>query len=133
MRVEVSFPDKTRIQSRCKGLVVETGLPPDRGGDPEALGPFDVLLCSLGNCTGFHVLAFLEERGISVAGAGVTIEGTRSTQTHLLDAVSVRIRVPDDFPEKYKDALVRAAGLCLVKAQLGQRPEFAVEVVTETS
>jgi putative redox protein len=130
MRVEVSFPDSATIQSRCKGLVVQTGLPPDHGGDPEALGPFDVLLCSLANCTGFHVLAFLEQRGFSSAEAGMTIEAGRSAETHLLDKVSLQIRVPEDFPEKYKDALVRAAGQCLVKAQLGQQPEFDVEVVS---
>lgn len=128
MHVEVSFPDSTKIQSRCKGLVVETGLPPDRGGDPEALGPFDVLLCSLANCTGFHVLTFLQERGMSTSDAGVTIEGTRSARTHLLEKVSLTIRVPKDFPEKYRDPMVRAAAQCLVKAQLGQQPEFEVMV-----
>jgi ribosomal protein S12 methylthiotransferase accessory factor len=133
MHVEVSFPDAARIQSRCKGLVVETGLPPDRGGDPEALGPFDVLLCSLANCTGFHVLTFLQERGIPTADAGVTIEGTRSAETHLLDKVSLAIHVPPEFPDKYRDGIMRAAGQCLVKAQLGQHPEFDVSVTRNAS
>jgi ribosomal protein S12 methylthiotransferase accessory factor len=126
MRVEVSFPDSATIQSRCKGLVVQTGLPPDHGGDPEALGPFDVLLCSLANCTGFHVLAFLEQRGFSSAEAGMTIEAGRSAETHLLDKVSLQIRVPEDFPEKYKDALVRAAGQCLVRSFRPSKARFPV-------
>ena len=130
MHVDVGFPDSSRIQARCKNLLVETGLPPDRGGDPEALGPFDILLCSLATCTGFHVLTFLDERGFSLEDAGVTIDAARSPDTHLLESVAIRIRVPDGFPDKYKDAIVRAAGHCLVKAQLGQKPDFAVSVTT---
>ena len=129
MRVEVGFPESGRIQARSKGLVVEIGMPPDRGGDPEALGPFDLLLCSLALCTGYHVFSFLEERGISVADAGLCIEAERSDDSHLLEAVSIEIRVPGDFPEKYNDAIVRAAGQCLIKAQLGQQPEFKMSVV----
>ena len=129
MRVDVGFPASDEIQARSKGLVVEIGLPPDRGGDPEALGPFDLLLCSLALCTGYHVLSFLEERGISLAEAGLCVEAERSADSHLLDTVSVKIRVPADFPQKYSDAIVLAAGHCLVKAQLGQQPDFRMSVV----
>lgn len=129
MRVDVCFPANTKIQASSKGLMVEIGMPPDRGGDPEALGPFDLLLCSLALCTGYHVLAFLEERGISLAEASLCVEAERGADSHLLDTVSVQIRVPADFPEKYADAIVRAATQCLVKAQLGQQPEFKMSVV----
>jgi len=131
MHVEVGFPDKTRIQARCKNLLVETGLPPDRGGDPDALGPFDILLCSLATCTGFHVLTFLDERGLSLEDAGVTIDAVRGRESHLLESVNIKIRVGADFPEKYRDAMVRAADHCLVKAQLGQKPEFMVSVTSD--
>jgi putative redox protein len=130
MHVDVGFPSNARIQARCKDLVVETGLPPDRGGDPDALGPFDMLLCALATCTGFHVLTFLDERGLSTEDAGVSIDGRRSPDTHLLESVAIEIRVPADFPEKYRDAIMRAAGLCLVKAQLGEKPEFNVSVAS---
>ncbi len=130
MHVEVGFPDSTRIQARCKNLLVETGLPPDRGGDPDAAGPFDILLCALATCTGFHVLSFLDERGLSLDDAGVAIDAERGPDSHLLESVNIEIRVGADFPEKYRDAIVRAAGHCLVKNQLGQSPAFAVSVTS---
>lgn len=130
MHVEVSFPNSAKVQARCKDLVVETGPPPDRGGDPEALGPFDILLCSLATCTGFQILTFLQERGFDIVDAGVKIEAERNADTRLLETVSFEIRVPKDFPEKYKEAIIRAAGNCLVKAQFGQPPEFTTSVVT---
>lgn len=130
MHVEVSFPSATRIQARSKDLTVEVGPPPDRGGDPGAYGPFDLLLCSLATCTGFQVADFLQQRGFDTAGAGVNIEAERSEQTHLLETISIQIKVPQDCPAKYYDAIVRTAGLCFIKEQLGQRPEITTSVVT---
>ncbi len=129
MRVDVGFPAGDRIQAHTKGLTVEIGLPPDRGGDPDSLGPFDLLLCSLALCTGYHVLAFLEGRDLPIAEAGLAIEAERDPVSHLLGPVSIRIKVPEEFPEGYQEAIVRAADRCLVKAQLGQRPEFTVAIL----
>jgi len=129
MQVEVTFPSPTRIQAHSKDLTVEVGPPLDRGGDADAYGPFDLLLCSLATCTGFQVADFLQQRGFDTAGAGVHMEAERSEETHLLETISIQISVPPDFPEKYNDAIVRAAGLCFIKQQLGQRPEITTSVV----
>ena len=92
MRVEVSFPSPTRIKASSKDLTVEVGPPPDRGGDPGAYGPFDLLLCSLATCTGFQVADFLQQRGFATAGAGVHIEAERSEETEKREK-----EAPEDF------------------------------------
>jgi putative redox protein len=129
MQVDVSFPSATRIQARSKDLTVEVGPPPDRGGDADAYGPFDLLLCSLATCTGFQVADFLQQRGLQTDGAGVHIQAERGQQTHLLESISIAIHVPSEFPEKYTDAIVRAAGLCFIKQQLGHQPAITTSVV----
>ena len=129
MQAEVSFPSPTRIQATSRNLTVEVGPPPDRGGDPDAYGPFDILLCSLATCTGFQVADFLRERGFETARAGVRINAERGAESHLLESIAIQIVVPADFPAKYHDAIVRAAGLCFIKQQLGQKPEISTTVV----
>ena len=133
MEVEVSFPSATRIQARSKDLTVEIGPPPDRGGDPSAYGPFDLLLCSLATCTGFQVLDFLRQRGLDTSGAGVRVEAQRGEESHLLESISITIEVSEGFPEKYNDAIVRAAGLCFIKQQLGHQPTVTTSVVIAAS
>lgn len=130
MRVEVGFPAEDRIQAHSKGMVFEIGPPPNRGGDPDAAGPFDLLLCALALCTGYQVLSFLQERGIPTADAGLSIEAERDPDSHLLSTVHIKVKVPEGFPEKYDEAVVRATGQCGVKIQLGQKPEFEVSVET---
>jgi len=132
MDVEVSFVGTTRIRAQAKSLEVEIGPPPGRGGDPDAYGPFDMLLCGLATCTGSAVRDFLQERGYLTADAGLRIEAEHNQTTHLLENVSIEIRVPADFPEKYKEAIIRAAGTCPVKTQLGLKPTFRVTVAPGT-
>jgi putative redox protein len=129
MQAEVTFPSPTRIQATSKGLTVEVGPPPDRGGDPNAYGPFDILLCALATCTGFQVADFLRERGFDTSSAGVRIQAERGAESHLLESISIDVVVPSGFPEKYRDAIVRAAGLCFVKHQLGHQPEIITTVI----
>lgn len=128
MKVDVVFPDEQTIKARCKELVFEIGLPPDMGGDPDAYGPFDLLLSGLALCTGHQVRAFLQERGLPIDQAGLVVSAERSPDSHLLEKISFELRVPEELPEKYDDAVMRAAEKCAVKQQLGCRPECQVSV-----
>jgi putative redox protein len=124
MDVEVGFPSSSTVQARSKDLLVEVGPPPRQGGNPDAYGPFDMLLCALGTCTGYQVLDFLQTRRLSTVGAGLRIRAERNESTHKLENVTIEIRVPEGFPAKYHEALIRAAGSCPVKDQLGLKPDF---------
>ncbi len=131
MNVEVSFCEGDRIRAQTKDLVVEVEPPPGRGGNPDAYGPFDILLCGLATCTGFTVWDFLRERGFSRTKSGLRIRAERNQDTHLLANVVIEILVPEGFPAKYHDAVIRAAASCPVKDQLGLKPEFRVSVYRE--
>lgn len=129
MQVDVAFPDQETITARSGELSFKIGLPPDQGGDPEAYGPFDLLLSALALCTGHHVRAFLQQRGFPVSDAGLLVRAERGAQSHLLETVTLEVRVPAEFPQKYEEALVRAMGQCLVKTQLGRQPDMQAVVV----
>jgi ribosomal protein S12 methylthiotransferase accessory factor len=110
-------------------LSFKIGLPPDEGGDPDAYGPFDLLLSALALCTGHHVRAFLQQRGFPISDAGLIVRAERGGESHMLETVTMEVRVPEDFPQKYEDALVRAMGLCLIRMQLGRQPDIQTVVV----
>ena len=44
----------------------------------------------------------------------------------MIGKIDLEIQVPDDFPEKYRSSLVRAAELCAVKKHFEQPPSFEV-------
>ena len=50
-------------------------------------------------------------------------------RTGLIGRIELDIKVPPEFPEKYHEALIRAASQCAVKKHLENPPEFDVRAV----
>ena len=124
MDMEVYFPGNKRVHARYKGFVVETDQPVDSGGNNTAPAPFDLFLLSIGTCAGYYVLSFLRQRGLSAEGAGVVLRGEVDQASHLTSKIYLEIKLPGDFPEKYRDAVIRAAEQCAVKRALENPPAF---------
>jgi len=122
MDMEVYFPGNKRVHARYKGFVIETDQPVGAGGDDSAPAPFDLFIASLGTCAGIYVLSFMEQRGLSTEGAGITVSLERDPETRLVSKVSLQIKLPPDFPPKYVDAVIRAAEMCAVKRHLENPP-----------
>jgi putative redox protein len=126
--MEISFPGKMRVDAQYKGFVVHTDQPESSGGEGSAPAPFDLFMVSLGTCAGVYVLSFLQQRGLSTEGAGITMRHERDPQTKLISKISIEIKVPKDFPEKYRDAVIRAAETCAVRRLVDNPPAFETTV-----
>ena len=50
--------------------------------------------------------------------------------THMIGKISLDIQLPPDFPEKYKEAVIRSAEQCAVKKHMENPPTFAVTTST---
>jgi ribosomal protein S12 methylthiotransferase accessory factor len=44
----------------------------------------------------------------------------------MAETISLEIQVPEGFPEKYRDSLIRSAGMCAVKKHLEKPPKFEI-------
>jgi len=130
MDMEVYFPGNKRVFARYKGFVIETDQPQQEGGDGSAPSPFDLFVTSLGTCAGFYVLRFLQERGLPTEGAGVILRQERDPQTKLVARISLEIKLPEGFPEKYREAVIRAVDTCTVKRHLERPPLFEIHTTT---
>jgi putative redox protein len=124
MDMEIFFPGNKRVHARYKGFLIETDQPAGAGGDDSAPAPFDLFLASIGTCAGIYVLSFLEQRGLSTDGAGILLRQDRDPETKLVSKITLEIKLPTGFPEKYRDAVVRAAEQCAVRRHLDNPPAF---------
>ncbi|MEN6369111.1 MAG: OsmC family protein [Thermotogota bacterium] len=129
MEMQIGFPGGKRVDASYKGFVVRTDQPQASGGAGSAPSPFDLFLASLGTCSGYYVLAFLERRGIPADGVSLTLSIAWDEAAHRVGKIEIRIRLPQDFPKEYVEPCVRAAGQCAVKAHLESPP--LVSVVAE--
>ena len=130
MDMEVYFAGNKRVFARYKGFVIETDQPQQEGGDGSAPSPFDLFVTSIGTCAGFYVLRFLQERGLPTEGAGVILRQERDPQTKLVGRMSLEIRLPEGFPDKYREAVIRAVDTCTVTRHLDRPPLFEIHTTT---
>lgn len=126
MQMVTSFPGGARVDTAFGPYVVRTDQPPHAGGEGSAPTPFATFLASIGACAGAFVLAFCHKRGLPTTGIQVvqTIHGDRATG--MVTSIDLAIHLPPAFPEKYRDAVVRAAEQCTIKKHLDAPPRIVV-------
>lgn len=128
MEMVIDFPGGARVDAHFGPYTVMTDQPPQGGGEGSAPTPFALFLASLGTCAGIYVVGFCRQRGLSTEGIRIVQRMGHDPLTGKMNRVDMDIQVPTDFPEKYHEALIRAASQCAVKKQLETPP--AIEVKT---
>ncbi len=126
MDIEVFFEDGKKVNARIGNHVVKTDQNVVGGGQDSAPEPFDYFLTSLGTCAGVYVKVFCERRGIDTSGIRILQKHVIDPQTHKITKINMEIVLPDDFPEKYKSAVINAANQCSVKKVLANPPDIEV-------
>ena len=125
--MEITFPGGAVVEASFEGTMIRTDQPEKYGGSGSAPAPFELFLASIGTCAGYYALRFCQERMIPTDGLRVSMSWERSPVTKLIETIRIDLTLPPGFPEKYRDAIVRATDQCAVKKHLVAPP--AVEVV----
>jgi len=129
MLMDVTFPGGAAVDAHYKGHTIHTDQPERAGGQDSGPAPFDLFLASIATCGGFYAARFCEERGIATDGLGLTLEPVRAPDAHRISSVRLRLRLPEGFPERYRQAIVRAIDQCAVKRHLVEPPDVETEIV----
>jgi putative redox protein len=129
MHIDVSFPGGLAVDATFapSGHLVHTDQPASAGGTDTAPSPFDLFLASLATCAGLYALRFCQQREIATDGLGVRLEAHRDAVTRAL-SLRMLVRLPEGFPAKYKEAILRACDQCAVKKALADPPSIALEI-----
>ncbi|UCF11893.1 MAG: OsmC family protein [Thermoplasmatales archaeon] len=128
MDMEISFPGGKKVDAVYKGFTIKTDQPKHEGGEGTAPEPFSLFLTSIGTCTGYYVLSFCQKRNISTGGLKLILDIERDQETHMIDQISIEIQVPKDFPDIYKNAIIKTASVCAVKKHLEKPPNIDISV-----
>ena len=129
MEMIIRFPGGARVDAQFGQFTVKTYQPAQGGGDNSAPTPFATFLASIGTCAGIYVLGFCRQRGLPVEGIQIVQRMLPDAATGMIGRIELDIQVPPTFPERYHEALVRAASQCAVKKHLEAPPVFDVRTV----
>lgn len=130
MDIEVYFEEGAKVNARLGKHVVKTDQKERGGGEDSAPAPFDYFLASLATCAGIYVKVFCDKRGIDSSEIRIMQKHRTDPQTRKLNGIDIDIILPEDFPDKYREAVVKAADQCAVKRVLKDPPDIEVRTVS---
>lgn len=129
MELEIFFEGGKKVNARMDDMIIKTDQPVRSGGEGSAPAPFDLFLASIGTCAGIYVKGFCDSRGIDSTGITIMQRNQYNRETKLIEKIELEARLPNDFPDKYRQAVINAMDLCTVKRHLKNPPEIATTTV----
>ena len=133
-KIAITFSGGKKVNAEMEGFLIKTDQPIKEGGEGSAPTPFDYFLSSIGSCAGFYVLSFCQKRDIPAENISLVqriLYNTTKDGKKFLDTIVLEIIVPQDFPEKYHNALVKVADQCSVKKKILNPPKFEVKTTVK--
>ncbi len=130
MDMVIDFPGGLQVDAHFGPYTVSTDQPRPQGSG-SAPTPFATFLASIGTCAGIYVLGFCQQRGLPTQGIRIVQSLEANPFTGMVSKVLLDIQLPPEFPEKYKQAVIRAADQCAVKKHFENPPSF--DVFTSTT
>jgi ribosomal protein S12 methylthiotransferase accessory factor len=124
--MEITFEGGKVVTAFKDGHVIRTDQPLDNGGTNIAPAPFDLFLASIGTCAGIYVKSFCDRRQIPTDGIRIIQSMEVDDEKRVPSLFRLEIILPAGFPEKYREAVINAADLCLVKKTIANQPKFEI-------
>jgi len=121
----IRLPGGRRVDAQIRGHTLRTDQPTDNGGEDSAPSPFETFLASIGTCAGIFIQGFCANRKIPYEGIEI-IQRMTYAENGVLSAVDLEIHLPPDFPEKYREAVLKVVDGCSVKKAIAAQPAFTV-------
>lgn len=126
--MKIVFPGGKEVDAFYKGFTIKTDQALHNGGDGSNPQPFDLFLASIGTCAGSYILSFCDERSISTKNICLFLQTEKNKETKMIDRIRIEIKIPVEFPEKYRKAIIRAAELCAVTKHLKKPPNIDIVI-----
>ncbi|MCF8332475.1 MAG: OsmC family protein [Bacteroidales bacterium] len=116
--MEIFFEKNKQVFAKDGLFTIKTDQPEEAGGDNQYPEPFKMFLSSLGTCAGVNIKNFCDERGLDASQVKLEQKMKYHPHKKIISEFKLKIHIPDDFPKKYDNALIKSAELCAVKRHL---------------
>src|SRR4029450_12164234 len=115
--MEVRFPRGMRVDVLRGDLHIQPAAGRRAGSAPS---PFDLFMASIGTCVAIYALRFLQERQLDTSGLSVSLTPEWNVGKRLVSRIRIEIALPESFPVKYREEILRAVDQCTVRRHLAQ-------------
>ncbi|MFT3842610.1 MAG: OsmC family protein [Myxococcaceae bacterium] len=125
----VTIPGGRKVDVAVRDHLIHTDQPVDNWGMDTGPTPYELFLASIGACAGIFVQGFCAARSLPTDEIRI-VETPRYDVQGVLREVSLEVMLPADFPERYRNAVVKAIDGCSVKKAIAAQPAISVSIAT---
>ncbi|MBW1736689.1 MAG: OsmC family protein [Deltaproteobacteria bacterium] len=125
--IRVCFPGGLRVDAEVDGRLIPTDQAVEEGGGGTAPEPFYLFLASIATCAGIYALRFCQRRGIDTRDMTLTMACEYDEDIRLYRKMTIDLKLPPGFPEKYRGAIIKSMDLCAVKKHILNPPQFEIK------
>jgi putative redox protein len=125
-KIDVTFPGGKRVNATIGGMLIRTDQTVENGGTGTAPEPFQLFLASIATCAGIYALEFCRARELSSERMTLTMHCEWDEKKHAIEKMTIDLKLPPGFPDRYRKAIVRVMDLCSVKKHILNPPEFVI-------
>jgi putative redox protein len=125
-KIDVTFPGGKRVDATIGGMLIRTDQTVENGGTGTAPEPFQLFLASIATCAGIYALEFCRARELSSERMTLTMHCEWDEKKHAIEKMTIDLKLPPGFPDRYRKAIVRVMDLCSVKKHILNPPEFVI-------
>lgn len=131
--ITVTWDGGLRFTADIRGHRLTVDQPVEAGGSDAGPMPIELIPTSLGTCVALFVKQFLTTRDLDPTGLAVEVTAHGAANPHRLGRLEVQVLIPGGVPEKYRDAVRRAAEGCTAHHTLTHTPEIALTITEGVS
>lgn len=113
----VAFDEGKKLTVHFRGHEIKTDEPSDGGGENADPTCFATWLAMFPCCTAYYAREFCRTRDISMESLEVTMTLKRAPN-RAIESADIQVKLPADFPEKYRKGIRNAVNACTVKKYL---------------
>jgi putative redox protein len=126
--VTVKHEDGMRSSINVRGHRVVVDVPAHVGGGDRGMAPPDLLAGSLGACLALCIARWCRAEGVPCDGFRVQIDYAQGREDQCVPLLSIRVTMPDCFPDRRRAALIVEAEQCAVHNALCPLPQIDIAV-----
>ncbi len=129
MSMKITLPGNMKVYANYGNFTIETDQSKKDGGDETAPAPYQLFLASIATCAGAYIISFCKSRNIPYDGIELEQKMIYDTVNRKMGKIKIDVKLPEDFPEKYRTSVIKAAESCAVKKTILNPPEFQIDIV----
>lgn len=107
---------------------LQTDAPRDNQGRGEKFSPTDLVGAALGTCILTTLAIVTEKDGFDLKNSQFTVEKEMASDPRRIFALTVKLNLPKDIPDNYKEKIAHVANNCPVKKSLHPDLTASIEI-----